>query len=196
MEKSNNKLVILLLSIIIVILAVLCALFATGKISLNFTEKTNDNVNEGNNNSNATGSIVTVKSFDIEDAKVVNNPNNHMYVTGKFVLEGNEDDYSNVGFSGYCYDMDNNMYKIHAPGIAGHKYVIGENELDAAEAQENDYGKLYNLYVNDPSNADSGIKPWKDITFKSCKFDKMQIVYEKEGKLFELYENINFEKEF
>lgn len=189
-NQKNNKWVIILLIIIIIILAVLCVLFATGNISFK-KEDACQNVTNNENNAEKSWPVVQVKSFEIESAKVVNAPNNHLLVTGKFVLDGNYDDYENVGFSGYCIDVDDNKYEVHAPGVSGHKYEIGENVLDAAESFNYDYGLEYNLYDD---NSDT--KEWKNIEFKSCTFNKMTTTVIEDEKIIEISEPISFEKEF
>lgn len=184
MEKEkNNKGIIIVLVVIIVILLALVILLSTGIISFKSTVVDNSNqVSEWK-------SVVAIKSFDIDSAEVVNWPNNHMYVTGKFVLEGNEDDYISIGFSGYCSDTNGNKYDIHAPGIGGHKYVIGENTLDATESF--DYGKDYDIY---DKNSDKN--EWQKIKFEYCKFDKMTTVLISDEKTIEISEPISFEKKF
>ena len=184
-QEKNNKGVIVLLVVIIVILATLCALLATGVINLNSNEVTNNDTDVDKWNS-----IVTVKSFEIDSAKVVNAPNYHLAIDGKFVLEGNYDDYLNVYFYGYCYDVDNNKYNVMAPSI-GHKYDIGENRLDASEMLEYDYGKQYDIYTDN-----SGKKEWKEIKIKSCRFDKMTTTILENDKSLQLSEEINFDKSF
>ena len=184
-QEKNNKGVIALLVVIIVILLALVILLATGTISFKSNEITNEDKNVDNWNS-----VVTVKSFEIDSAKVVNAPNYHMAVDGKFVLEGNYDDYLNVAFYGYCFDVDNNKYNIMAPNI-GHKYDIGENRLDASEMLEYDYGKQYDIYTD---NSDK--KEWKEIKFKSCYFNRMTTTVLKNGKSLQLSEEINFNKTF
>lgn len=184
-QEKNNKGVIVLLIVLVVILAVLCVLFATGTVSF----KSNEIANE-DKNVDSWNSVVTVKSFEIDSAKVVNAPNYHMAVDGKFVLEGNYDDYLNVAFYGYCFDVDNNKYNIMAPSI-GHKYDIGENRLDASEMLEYDYGKQYDIYTD---NSDK--KEWKEIKFKSCYFNRMTTTVLKNGKSLQLSEEINFNKTF
>jgi hypothetical protein len=184
-QKKKKNGVNLLLIFIIVILALLCVLFATGTVSFKSNEITNEDKNVDSWNS-----VVTVKSFEIDSAKVVNAPNYHMAVDGKFVLEGNYDDYLNVAFYGYCFDVDNNKYNIMAPSI-GHKYDIGENRLDASEMLEYDYGKQYDIYTD---NSDK--KEWKEIKFKSCYFNKMTTTLSKNGKTFQISEDINFDKTF
>ena len=183
-EKNKNG-INLLLIFIVVILAVLCVLFAIGTISFKSNEITNKDKNVDNWNS-----VVTVKSFEIDSAKVVNAPNYHMAVDGRFVLEGNYDDYLNVAFYGHCFDVDNNKYNIMAPSI-GHKYEIGENRLDASEMLEYDYGKQYDIYTD---NSDK--KEWKEIKFKSCYFNMMTITILKNDKVYQISEDINFEKTF
>lgn len=54
MEKKNNSLVIILMGVIIVILAVLCVLFATGKINLKSNEPSNETNNQEVENQNIT----------------------------------------------------------------------------------------------------------------------------------------------
>jgi hypothetical protein len=184
-QKKKKNGVNLLLIFIIVILALLCVLFATGTVSFKSNEITNEDKNVDSWNS-----VVTVKSFEIDSAKVVNAPNYHMAVDGKFVLEGNYDDYLNVAFYGYCFDVDNNKYNIMAPSI-GHKYDIGENRLDASEMLEYDYGKQYDIYTD---NSDK--KEWKEIKFKSCYFNRMTTTVLKNGKSLQLSEEINFNKTF
>ena len=182
-KEKNNKGIIIVLVVIIVILLALVILLSTGIISFKST------VVDDNNQVSEWKSVVTIKSFDIDSAEVVNRPNNHMYVTGKFVLEGNEEDYTSIGFSGYCYDTNGNKYDIVAPGIAGHKYIIGENTLDAAESF--DYGKNYDIY---DKNSDKN--EWKNIKFEYCKFDKMTTFLVIDEKTIEISEPISFEKSF
>ena len=191
MEQEKNKNgVIMLLIVLVIVLAVLCVLFATGTINLKNNTVTEDATNSNTNDVNMINSVVAVKNFEINSVKVVNAPNYHMAIDGKFVLEGNYDDYINVYFYGYCYDADNNRYNIIAPSI-GHKYDIGENRLDASEVLDYNYGKQYDLYTD---NSDK--KKWKEIKFKSCRFDKMTTTLSKSGKTFQISEDINFDKTF
>lgn len=187
-DKKKNG-VITLLVVIIVILLALVILLSIGTISFKPTVIDDNNQQNDNNQVSEWKSVVAIKSFDIDSAEVVNWPNNHMYVTGKFVLEGNEDDYISIGFSGYCSDTNGNKYDIHAPGIGGHKYVIGENTLDATESF--DYGKDYDIY---DKNSDKN--EWLKIKFEYCKFDKMTTILIMDEKTIEISEPISFEKIF
>lgn len=217
-EKTKNNGLIILIVILCLMVLGLGGYIAYDKVLSNNSTKQNDNTqssaatNENNTNNgtiddtnttvdenntdnsttndNVWNPVVTVKSFEIDSAKVVNAPNYHMTINGKFVLEGNYDDYLNVYFYGYCYDVDNNKYNIMAPSI-GHKYDIGENRLDASEMLEYDYGKQYDIYTDNSSK-----KEWKEIKIKSCRFDKMTTTILKDGKSLQLSEEINFDKTF
>ena len=184
-KKSNNKKS--LVPLIIILLLIILGL--AGYIVYDkFFVSNHGNNNIASNNDYMMNSVVTVKSFEIDSAKVVNAPNYHMSIDGKFVLEGNYDDYLNVYFYGYCYDVDNNKYNIVAPSI-GHKYDIGENSLDASEVFDYDYGKIYDIYTD---NSDK--KEWNDIKFKSCRFDKMTTTISRNGKTFQISEDISFDR--
>ena len=204
MNQENNGLIVLVVILCLMVLG-LGGYIAYDKVLNNNSTKQNDNtqsstannnVVDENNTNNSTANdnvwnpIVTVKSFEINSAKVVNAPNYHLSIDGKFVLEGNYDNYLNVYFNGYCFDVDNNKYNIMAPSI-GHKYVIGENHLDASEILEYDYGKQYDIYTNNASK-----KEWKEIKIKSCRFNKMTTTVLKNGKSLQLSEEINFDKTF
>lgn len=176
----------------LIIIVVILSLLVLGLLGYIIYDKSLNNQNDDIKKNNDSKNAVIVKSFDIEEAKVVNYPNNHMIVSGKFVLEGNEEDYNYIEFSGYCLDTNGNKYNIIAPGYGGHKYVIGENSLDAAEISNNNYANEYNIYDAESTNKNN----WISLNFKYCKFDKMTTFLVRDEKTIEISENINFEKSF
>ena len=182
-EKNNSGLIIIV---------VILSLLVLGLLGYIIYDKALNNQNDDIKKNNDSKGTVIVKNFDIEEAKVVNYPNNHMIVSGKFVLEGNEKDYNYIEFSGYCLDTNDNKYSIIAPGYGGHKYVIGENSLDAAEISNNNYANEYNIYDVESTNKNN----WISLKFKYCKFDKMKIILVQGNDTSTVYEDINFEKSF
>lgn len=185
-QKNNHVLVFL------VIILLLVSINLGGYIVYDKVINNGNDVSDKNHYNNNYKSVVSIKSLEIDKAEVVNYPNNHMLVSGKFVLEGNGEDYTSVGIEGYCLDTNDNHYEIHAPGIAWHKYPLGENDLDASENNNYDYGKKYNIY---DENADDK-SDWKIVKFKYCKFYRMTTTLVRDERTIEISENINFEKSF
>ena len=189
-EKNNSGLIALVIVLFLLVLGLGGYIVYDKVLSYNSTKQNDNTQSSATTNHNVWNPVVTVKSFEIDSAKVFYAPNLHMTINGKFALEGNYDDYLNVYFYGYCYDVDNNKYNIMAPSI-GRKYNIGENRLDASEMLEYDYGKKYDIYTDNTSK-----KEWKEIKIKSCRFDKMTTTILKDGKSLQLSEEINFDKTF
>lgn len=188
MNKQNNNYAL----VILVIVLLLVSIGLGGYIVYDKVISNGNDVSDKNDNYNYYKPVVSIKSLEIDKAEVVNYPNNHMLVSGKFVLEGNGEDYTSVGIEGYCLDTNDNHYEIHAPGIAWHKYPLGENDLDASESNNYDYGKEYNIY---DENADDK-SDWKIVKFKYCKFYRMTTTLVRDERTIEISENINFEKNF
>lgn len=186
-DKKNNHILVFLVIILLLVSINLGGYIVYGKVINN-----GNDVSDNNDYNNNYKSVVSIKSLEIDKAEVVNWPNNHMSVSGKFVLEGSGDDYTSVGLAGYCVDTNDNHYEIKAPGIAWHKYLLGENDLDAAESNNYDYGKEYNIYNE---NADDK-SDWQIVKFKYCKFYRMTTTLVRDEKTIEISENINFEKSF
>lgn len=134
MEKSNNKLVILLLGIIIVILAVLCVLFATGTIAFNFNDKDNNEINNDKNqiinsaNDTNTNKFIGVYSYkgELYDSEVNATENHNIdsnaWTDGKMAYEELK-----LGENGIAEATAGN---VRAGGYnARGKWYISNNEL-------------------------------------------------------------------
>lgn len=188
MNKQRNNYAL----IVLVIVLLLVSIGLSGYIVYDKVISNGNDVCDKNHNYNYYKSVVSIKSLEIDKAEVVNYPNNHMSVSGKLVLEGNGEDYTSIGVTGYCLDTNDNHYEIHAPGSSWHKYPLGENDLDASESYNYDYGKKYNIY---DENADDK-SDWKMVKFKYCKFYRMTTTLVRDEKTIEISENINFEKSF
>ena len=103
-QKNNHVLVFL------VIILLLVSINLGGYIVYDKVINNGNDVSDKNHYNNNYKSVVSIKSLEIDKAEVVNWPNNHMSVSGKFVLEGSGYDYTCVGLAGYCVDTNDNHY--------------------------------------------------------------------------------------
>lgn len=163
-NKSNNKLVVLLLAIIIVILSVLCVLFATGKLSFNSnfvdTNKPSDNSsvndNANDNNGNTLSSICTVEEWD----------SNYL----KDLPMSNKTETINAMGGG------NTQYKVTTTVTKNHNYTsTPENEeLYAIDMFDTLY-ILYNgkLYYTSQADVVSKYCGYNGYSYSSCDYSKI-----------------------